>query len=553
MFVRSAFDGVNKSWFLSVDASALGDCGQNEQLFSHDASPPNQVALDLVGPGDNAVSFPSRRVSGGIGSLELQQLENKRDESEDIPVVSPCVSEHTGKEAVENLEDVVKASGNGDMGIPLPGSISIPETEDHCRVNHEVPSLHIECEVDGSGKGVKDDRNVCEEDPPISVPSAKRKRKSKQKKKDTVRGDDAKDNNIASVDNPLSCPSERASSFDNFQVPQSENKQDEEEEVPSAVTCVSEHTEKAVENLEMDMKSSGDNDHAIPFPSSIPETRDNCCVNHELPNSHIESEVDGSNKGNKDDGIVCEEGTSKRKRHKSKRKKEHTVQDITSKENDASVVAPADCTVQQDTVDLANSSENADKEVIKETEVSKEHRQTEGDNNNAKNDIDAVSRKEAPVTISTAKKKHGKRERSLTHDSKEMLKVETSSHKDGAQMSDEAHEERKESKDQLELNNDKSRDDVEYMHNKVTEDILDTRTPAKKRQKGKEKNGEKSLAKKKLINDFNVDNASQKDLHETPVVTSSREDEEPNHSSIQREGVQMETSEDCLLSKGDTT
>jgi len=39
-----------------------------------------------------------------------------------------------------------------------------------------VPSLNIEREVDGSVGGNKDDRNVCEEAPSISVPGAKRKK-----------------------------------------------------------------------------------------------------------------------------------------------------------------------------------------------------------------------------------------------------------------------------------------------------------------------------------------------------------------------------------------
>ncbi|PNX72736.1 hypothetical protein L195_g028631 [Trifolium pratense] len=93
-------------------------------------------------------------------------------------------------------------------------------------------------------------------------------------------------------------------------------------------------------------------------------------------NSHIECEVDESNKG---DSIVCEKGTCKpapsaKKKHKSGRKKEDMTRDGTLKEKDVSVVVP----VQHDVVVLilANSSENADKEIIKETEVLKEHIRT---------------------------------------------------------------------------------------------------------------------------------------------------------------------------------
>ncbi|XP_061370088.1 uncharacterized protein LOC133312828 [Gastrolobium bilobum] len=563
MFVRSAFNGFNKSWFLNVDASALGECGQNEQLFA--SGSPNQLAcLDiannaLIDPVDNAVILPSKRVSG-LDNSPLLQLENKQNQNEEIPIISPCISEHTGKEAVESLEIGVKSSGNNDTGIPLTGSV--PETLDHCYVNHELPSLNIEREVDGSGKGTTDDCNVCKEDPSIAEPSAKKKRKSKRQKEDSMRDDNSKDN-IASVDKPLSFPSKRTSSLSNFPMPQLDNKQDEKAEIPFVSPLFSEYTGKVVKNLEMNVKSSCNND---------------------LPNSHVECEVDGSNKGIKDD-CISKSVPSAKKKQKSKRKKEDTVQDDTLKENDPSVVEPANYKVQQDIVVLANPSVNADKEVIKETEVLKEHQHTECSNNNYKNDIDAVSIKEASDPGPAANKKPRKRKRSLTRDSKEMSKVETASQTDEAQKSDETRKERKETKDQFELN-DKSRDDVEYKHNKVTEDVSDTRPPAKKKPKRKEK----SLSKEKLISDFNIDNASSHFLedqqkikhssadqsaqhindsdplrtsvlggrskrktnssnpHETPVVTSFRKDGEADRFNIQG-GVQEETSEDGLFSK----
>ncbi|RDX67502.1 hypothetical protein CR513_53609, partial [Mucuna pruriens] len=524
MPVKSAFSGFNKNWFLSVDASVLGESAQNEQLFSHGS--PNRVAClgiasnALIGIGDNAISFPSKRVSG-FDNFKLPQLENRLVENEAIPVASPCVSEHTGKGGLKNLDTGVTPSSVNNTGIPLPGSV--PETEDRCFVNRKLlPSLNIECEVDGSGKDIKDDRDVCEENPLMSVPSAKKKRKSKRKKEDTVWGDSSKDD-FASVDNPLSFPSKRASG-----------------------------------------------------------------VNNELPGSPIECEVDGTNKGIKDACIVREEGNCKsvsnvKKKQKSRRKKEDTLRDDTSKENDASVIGSV--IIQQDIEVVANPSENAGKEVIKETEVLKEHQHTDCNNNNTNNDIDtAASMKEASESGPATNKKNRKRKRPLTVDSKQMFKVETASQKDEVQKLDEAHKERKKSKDRFELMNEKSRDDVEHKHNKVTED---TGPPAKKKKKGKEKSGEKSLSKAKLINDFNVDNASHHVLedqqkitnsnadqsadtdplrtsvqgrrrkgkisssnpHETPVVTSSRKDEEADHSSIQRGGVQEEISEEGLFSK----
>ncbi|KAG4923137.1 hypothetical protein JHK87_048677 [Glycine soja] len=496
MPVRSAFRGINGSWFLSVDVSVLRECSQNEQLFSHGS--PNQVAT--LGIANNAliVGSPSKRVST-FDHFKLPQLENRQNE--EIHVASPCVSKHTGKG--------VKSSADNDLETPLPGSV--PETEDHCFVNRELPSLNIECEVDGSGKGIKDDHNVCEETP---VSSAKKKRKNKRKKEDTAQDDTA-------VDNALSFPSKRASG-----------------------------------------------------------------ANNELPGSRIEHEVDGTIEGIKDACIVHEEGNCKsvsnvKKKLKGKRKKLGTLQHDTSKVNDASVVGSGDYTIQQDIEVIANPSEDADKEVTKETEILKEHQHTDCNNNNTKNDIDVAA---------SANKKHRKRKRSLAVDSKEMFKVETAIQQDEVHKSNEAHKEKKESKEQFELKNEKSRDDVEYKQDQVTEDILNTGPPAKKKRNGKEKSVEVILSKAKLINHFNGDNASHHILedqqkiknsnadqsakhfddtdpprtsvqgrrkkgkinssnpHETPVVTSSRKGEEAGCSSIQR-GVQEEISEDALSSK----
>ncbi|KAK7301028.1 hypothetical protein RJT34_11883 [Clitoria ternatea] len=564
MLVKSAFTGSNKSWFLSVDAFALGECAQNEQSFSHGS--PNPIGClgvannALIGHGDNTVSFPSKRVST-FDNLQLPQLENKQDKNDEMHVVSPRVSQHTGDEALENVDAGVKLSGHNDTGNPLPGSGS--GTEEHCFVNHEPSGLRMECEVDGSGKSVKDDRNVCEEYPLISMPSEKKKRKSKRKNGDMVQDDNSKDA-TASVGNPLSFPSKRDMSFQALQL---ENKQDEIEEIP-----VPEHAGEVVKNLEMEVNSSGNND------PGILETKDHCCVNRELPDSRVEHEVDGTNEGNKDACVEFEGGNSEslpkaKKKKKSKRKKENTMQDDASKEDDASVVVPGNYTVQQDVVVIANPSENADKELIKETEVLKY---------NTKNDIDTdVSMKEASEPGSTTSKKSRKRKRTLALDSKEISEVETSSQKGEVQKSDEAHREKKEPKDQCELDSQKSRDGVENEDKKTAEDILDPRSPAKKKR-SKEKSGEKSLSRAKLINDFNVDNASHHSLedqqkienssagtdplrtsvqsrkrkvkrnssnhHETPVVTS-RKDEVADCSSIQSRVVQEQISEDVLLSK----
>ncbi|CAJ1853479.1 unnamed protein product [Sphenostylis stenocarpa] len=339
MPLRSAFTGSNKSWLVSVDATVLRECSQNNHVATVGIA--NNV---LISGGDNAIGSPSKRVST-FGNFKLLQLENKLAENEEDLVPSPCVSQHTGKGAVEKLNTGVKS--------PIK--------------NNELPGSAIEFEVDGTNKGIMG---------AVSNVNSKHKSKNKKKNKDTVRED-------------------------------------------------------------------------------------------------------------------------------------------TSKVNDTSVVGLFDCMTQQDIEVVAKPSENADKEVMKEIEVLKEHQHTDCNNNNTMSDIDtAVAMKEASKPELTAKKKGKKRKRSLTVDSKEVFTVEKAAQENEVHKSDEAYEERKESKYDFELQNEKYRDDVEYKHDKVTGDILNTITPAKKKLKSKEKSGEKSLSKAKLINDFNVNISSSHDLVE---------------------------------------
>ncbi|CAK8567232.1 unnamed protein product [Lathyrus sativus] len=322
------------------------------------------ISNDNIASVDNPPGCPSERASN-FNSFQMPQSKNKLDEKEEIPFDRPCVTQPTEKEPEKNLE--------------------------------MVSNSHIESEVDGSNKGSKDDSIVCGEGTTKPALSAKKKKKekskSKRQKEDTAGGDISKDN-IASVDNPPGCPSERPSNFNSFQVPQSEDKQDEKEEIPCDRPCVSQLTEKeAVQNSKI------------------------------APNSHIECEVDGSNKGSKDDSIVCEDGTSKsapsaKKKQKNRRKKEETVRDDTLKVSDASVVVPA----QQDIVVLANSSENANKEVIKETDALKES--TACNDNNTKNDVNVLSMNEASELMSPAKKQR-KRKKPLAHESKDIIMSKT--------------------------------------------------------------------------------------------------------------------------------
>ncbi|KAF1864349.1 hypothetical protein Lal_00022005 [Lupinus albus] len=545
VLVKSAFNGVSKDWFLSVDASALVD----------------------VSP---------ERVSG-FNYSPLPQLENKQDEKE-VPFVSTLVSEHTRKEIVEYLGEGVKSSINNDSRIPLP--LSIPETEDHRHENNELSSLQIERELDRTSKSTpKDDYRVNEEVPSISVASVKKQRKSKRKK-DGIDQDDISKEDIASVDNVLSVASKSVSRSINFKVPQVENKLDEKEKNQFASPRVSENTGKVDKKSGKGVKSSSNNDTGIPLLGSIPETE-----NHDNIKKELRSKVDRSSKGTtKDDYNVHEEDPltpmPSVKEKRSKRKKGGVVQDDTSKENIGSVDNPL--SVPSRNVSSLNNFQTP--------QLESKHDEKEGVG------IGDESMKEASTEGPAANKKHKKRKRSSTHDSKETLEVEVATQKDAAQKPDEAHKQSKGTKDQLEYNNDKSRDYAQSKKNEVTEDFSDARPPAKKKHKGKHKSEDKSLSKEKssMVSDFNVENAPDHLLEDqqkiknssneqsaehfkdaeppktsvpgrrkkgkknksnplqTPVVTSSRKGYEADPTSIGG-GIEEEISEVGILSKGDTT
>ncbi|CAL0327984.1 unnamed protein product [Lupinus luteus] len=546
VLVKSAFNGVSKDWFLSVDASALVDV-LPERVSGFNYSPLPQLEnkqdekevpfvtplvsehtgkeiVEYLGTGvkssgnnDTRIPLPlsipetkdRRQANNEFSSL---QLEIKQGEKE-VPFVSPLVSEHTGKEIVEYLGTGVKSSINNETIIHLPHSI--PETEDH-RQNNEISSLQIEGELDRTSKSTpKDDYKVREEVPSISVASVKKRRKSKRKEDDKQRDDISKED-IASIDNDLSVASKRVSRSINFKVPQVEKKLDEKEKSQFASPRESENTGKVVKKSRKGVKSSSNNDTGIPLLSSNPETE-----NHDNVNKELRSKVDRSSKGTtKGDYNVREEDPltpvpSVKEKRRSKRKKGGIVQDDTSKENVASVDNPL--SVPSKNVSSWNNFQ-APKLESKQDE---------------KEDVDigVESMKEASTAGPAADKKRKKRKRSSAHDSKEILEVDAASQKDAAQETDEAHKQSKGSKDQLEYNNDKSRDDAQSKKNEVTEDFSDARPPAKKKRKGKHKSEDKSLSNEKssMISDFNVENASNHLLEDQQKIKNGSNEQSAEH------------------------
>ncbi|XP_028797816.1 uncharacterized protein LOC114753306 [Neltuma alba] len=178
MMVRSAFSGFNRSWFLSIDASAVTENEKPQISDSPDST--NELACHGIannastGAIDIPLCYPSKRASD-VNCFKLPQLENGHGEKE-VPLVSPRVSEHSGKGVVDELETGVKLSGAGDT---LPTGL--------------IPA----CEGDGFSKGNKDENNLYDEGTLKPLPGAKKKRKSIEEKEDTVREHACKDNNAS--------------------------------------------------------------------------------------------------------------------------------------------------------------------------------------------------------------------------------------------------------------------------------------------------------------------------------------------------------------------
>ncbi|KAK7379526.1 hypothetical protein VNO80_04989 [Phaseolus coccineus] len=161
MPVRSAFTDSRKSWLVSVDATALRECAQNDQMATLGI-----VRNTLTGRGDNAIGSPSKGVST-FGNFKLLQLENNPVENEEVVVPSPRVSQHTSKVADEKLDAGVKSSIE----------------------NGEYPGSAVEDEFDGTNKGTGAVGVVRKEGNCESVSNLNRKRKSKRKREDAVRDD----------------------------------------------------------------------------------------------------------------------------------------------------------------------------------------------------------------------------------------------------------------------------------------------------------------------------------------------------------------------------
>ncbi|KAJ7957650.1 COP1-interacting protein 4 [Quillaja saponaria] len=197
MFVRSAFDGFRKSWFLTVDASLLVECNKGTQTLPPDCG--NQVALLGFGNDNSAVSFDHpptchpQRISK-FDNLSLLQVENCHYVKE-VPAANQCGSKYNREEIISDLEKVVKPSTGNHSKVSSPGSDH--ETQDHCGMDY-APSSHTNFKEEESRRGSADMQcKLSMKGMSEASPSAKRKCKSKKKIEDTVDGCSSKENDAS--------------------------------------------------------------------------------------------------------------------------------------------------------------------------------------------------------------------------------------------------------------------------------------------------------------------------------------------------------------------
>ncbi|GLT76584.1 hypothetical protein SLA2020_482370 [Shorea laevis] len=201
MSVRSAFEGISKSWFLSVDASSVK--GQNEIMHSckHDSGnlaacfdiTNNNSSADVV---DLLPDGPSRRLPNIDDSL-LRQVADKHHEKQNLIAEQFCSG---------NSSDEMPTSGNSSDEVPK----VLQKKAERLGYNHFKDSLcpisnrsvpQFQDKVDVLGKEFEDPRThtALKEG---SV--AKKKHKTKKRNEDAGQDSAAKENDLLvlkSVDN----------------------------------------------------------------------------------------------------------------------------------------------------------------------------------------------------------------------------------------------------------------------------------------------------------------------------------------------------------------
>ncbi|OMO81512.1 hypothetical protein COLO4_23547 [Corchorus olitorius] len=178
MFVKSAFDGVSKSWFLSVDASGADECNQNHNSRKPDTGnaitclgiTTNNSSADVV---DLLPDGPLKRLPN-IKDSSLPQDENNHL-AEQTSAPQPL---GFGNSAEANSEDLPMgvdqtADGNSKVLFPVTNNGSRPKVQDKDVANKEIS-----------------------DDLPASVAASvlKEKHKTKKRKKDIIHDHAVKEN-----------------------------------------------------------------------------------------------------------------------------------------------------------------------------------------------------------------------------------------------------------------------------------------------------------------------------------------------------------------------
>lgn len=200
MLVKSAFEGVKKSWFLSVDASSLKQCGENQQ--SHGPNVRNQLPLLYLthnpsGNGHNII--PDHTSTSAVHESSLLELVKAQCTNQKVQLsLSDCrreISKDMGTEVKHITSEHFKNVTSDSNRMP---DLKIQEKYDVTSKGTRISGTTVEHDGNNSRTGVSyvQCSNLLEPSPETG-PVVMKKQKIKKNNKDEV-GDRSSKENIAS-------------------------------------------------------------------------------------------------------------------------------------------------------------------------------------------------------------------------------------------------------------------------------------------------------------------------------------------------------------------
>lgn len=200
MLVKSAFEGAKKSWFLSVDASSLKQCGENQQ--SHEPNMSNQLPLlclthNPLGNGHNIL--PDHTSTSAVHESSLLELVRTQctNQKVQLSLSDSCreISKDMGTKVKHISSEHFKNVTSDSNRMP---DLKIQEKYDVTSKGTRIAGTTVEHDGNNSRNGVSYVQRINSLEPSLETgPVAMKKQKIKKHNKDEV-GDRSSKENIAS-------------------------------------------------------------------------------------------------------------------------------------------------------------------------------------------------------------------------------------------------------------------------------------------------------------------------------------------------------------------